>query len=590
MNARKLGWGIIALVVILAAGWFFRGPIQQKWQNFTGTELSLKGVELPPVQPASVPAPASAPAPAAAVQQVPRTYTVQPGDGLIERFGAENARFVCDLNQELLKGNCNRVYPGQVLKLPHHAEPKGAKVHVAKQPEVAKSKASKPKARQAVVQQSVKVDGEILYRVVGRAPLRECGKKSVDVINEEAWVALGLSEEDKAYLRGHIDHAGPRINAKSQDLVQILPGVRLEQVTFCRKGSAVAVGPMRTAWDADTAVYGERFVLPSGRALVWMRNCFNWITWQPPEKPVEPKPEQPQEEPPEVPPVAPPEVPQVPKEQEVKQVAYDYDWDLGFHVGGDKDVGYGGGEGAGYPFLKYFDWGRYALGVGGNFSFWKGDTPDGYVYGGHTGAFGLAQKFSFNNRRDLGIKFPMIGGLWERGHDATGKYQQRHFTSLLCASASYTDASREKEGKTVLPEWQWWASYCDALHQTKSHSYEGKALDASLIPDNQFVLGVGGRVFLSKNLGDEGLAAKLQPFVEVGANQTAPNDPSGHAYVGLRTVNKVWGCGVGVHWAKGQTPGATCTYDAGRHIKLHIEEERWNAMIEAVEALGVAVD
>jgi hypothetical protein len=607
MKAGKLGLGIIALVVILAAGWFYREPIQQKWQQYTDPELSLQGVQIPPVQPAPVRVasaprahvPASAPAPAAAVQQALRTYTVQPGDGLIERFGAENARFVCDLNRELLQGNCNRVYPGQVLKLPNHVEPKGAKVHLAKQAVTAKPKARKPEVKQSRKSQPVETvwslteKGEILYRVVGRAPLLNCGKKSVDVINEEAWVALGLSEEDKVYLREHIDHTGPRINAKSQDLVQILPGVRLEQVTFCRKGQAVAVGPMRTAWDADKAVYGERFVLPSGRALVWMRNCFNWITWQPPEKPVEPPPveELPPvvEPPPQEPPPAEPQVPL--KEPEPEAAVIEDDWDLGFFAGGDKDARYAGGEGAYYAKLVYNEWGRYALGVGGSFSLWEGDTPDGYVYGGRTGAFGLAQKFSFSNRRDLGIKFPMIGGLWERGHDASNKYQQRRFTELLCASVSYTDASREKDGKTVLPEWQIWGSYCNALGQSKSHSWEGKALDSSSLPDNQYVLGIGGRVFLSKNLGNEGLAAKLQPFVELGANQTAPNDPSGHAYVGLRTVNKVWGCGAGLHFADiGRTLGATCTYDAGRHYKLHVQEERWNAMITAVEAMGVAVD
>ncbi len=287
-----------------------------------------------------------------------------------------------------------------------------------------------------------------------------------------------------------------------------------------------------------------------------------------------------------------PEEPVVPlQEQEAEQVARDYDWDLGFFIGGDKDVRYAGGEGAGYPVIKYYDWGRYALGGGGSFSLWNGGTPDGYRYSGETAAFGLAQKFSFNNRRDVGIKFPMIGGLWERGHDASGQYQQKRYTSLWCASASYTDASREKDGEKWVPEWQLWASFCDPFSQTKSHSWEGKALDASTIPDTKYILGVGGRVFLSKNLGNQGLAAKLQPFVEVGANKTAPNPTSGHAYVGLRTVNKVWGLGAGPHFADiGNTLGATLTYGAGRHYKLHVQEERWNAMIRSLEALGVAID
>lgn len=612
MNARMLGWGIIALVVILAAGWLYQEPIQQKWRQYTGPELSLQGVQVPLAQPvparvASAPrahVPASAPAPAiqasvlatgdihqAQVASQPKTHTVKTAGETLskigERFGYD-WRGLCAYND---LSNCHVITIGQVIKL--------GTVHKTK-PQIATVSPKAPKAKVAAPALE-KVEGEIPYRVVGSAPLNGCGKKSIDVINEEAWVALGLSEEDKAYLRQRIGHTGPRINITTEEgRVDIRTGTRIEQVTFCHKGSAVAIGPMRTVWDESTLkdpVLGERFVLPSGHALVWMRNCFNWITWQPPEKPVELPPPQREESPPpaaSAPPVTPtPDEPQVPKAEpeEPEAAVIEDDWDLGFFAGGDKDVRYGGGEGAYYPFLKYAQWGRYALGVGGSFSLWEGGTSDGYVYGGRTGAFGLAQKFSFNNRRDLGIKFPMIGGLWERGHDASNKYQQRRFTELLCASVSYTDASREKDGKTVLPEWQIWGSYCNALNQSKSHSWEGKALDSSLLPDNQYVLGIGGRVFLSKNLGDEGLAAKLQPFVELGANKTAPNDPSGHAYVGLRTVNKVWGCGAGLHFADvGRTPGATCTYDAGRHYKLHVQEERWNAMIKAVEALGVATD
>lgn len=282
-------------------------------------------------------------------------------------------------------------------------------------------------------------------------------------------------------------------------------------------------------------------------------------------------------------------VPQEPPEAEV--VARDYDWDAGLHVGGDKDVRFAGGEGAGYPFIRYFEGGRYALGGGGSFGLWNGGTPDGYRYSGEQAAFGLAQKFSFSNRRDVGVKFPMYGDLWGRGHDASGRYQQKMHASMWCASANYNDASREKAGERWVPEWQIWASLCDPFSQTKSHSWDGKALDASTIPDVKYVLGVGGRVFLSKNLGDTGLAAKLQPFVEVGANKTAPNPTSGHLYGGLRTVDKVWGLGAGLHWSNiGETFGATLTYDLGRHVKLHIQKERWDRMIQRLEALGVATD
>ncbi len=330
--------------------------------------------------------------------------------------------------------------------------------------------------------------------------------------------------------------------------------------------------------------------LGEGVFLSIPRRCGNPSVFTKPVKPTTPPPPPPP--PPATTPDPTPPVTSQPDEPvEVERVARDYDWDAGLFVGGDKDVRFAGGEGAGYPVIKYYDWGRYALGGGGSFSLWNGGTPDGYRYRGETAAFGLAQKFSFTGGRDLGVKFPMYGDLWTRGHDASGKYQQKTHASMLCASVSYTDASREKEGKTVAPEWQLWASFCDPFSQTKSHSYDGKPLDAATIPNVKYVAGVGGRVILSKNLGDSGLAAKLQPFVEVGVNQTAPNPLSGHAYIGLRTVNKVWGCGIGVHYAEtGSLPGATCTYDLGRDVKLRIQKERWDAMIRSLEALGVATD
>ncbi len=599
MNARMLGWGIIALVVILAAGWLYQEPIQQKWRQYTGPELSLQGVQVPLVQPvparvASAPrahVPASAPAPAiqasvlatgdihqAQVASQPKTHTVKTAGETLskigERFGYD-WRGLCAYND---LSNCHVITIGQVIKL--------GTVHKTK-PQIAtvSPKAPKPKAKRVV---TTPVAQEQSCVKLGVAPFNRYGSMKLRLQGIDLNPELTPEEKEEAKRLVQAGH-GERMLVTNDMVFQSMPfrskdgKVKfLKNVKVCmpeQGGRPEAI----EVWRLST----ERFVgdLPT------CGNIGPVLIPQKPEEPVTPPPPPPAAS---APPVTPtPDEPQVPKAEpeEPEAAVIEDDWDLGFFAGGDKDTRYGGGEGAYYPFLKYAQWGRYALGVGGSFSLWEGGTSDGYVYGGRTGAFGLAQKFSFNNRRDLGIKFPMIGGLWERGHDASNKYQQRRFTELLCASVSYTDASREKDGKTVLPEWQIWGSYCNALNQSKSHSWEGKALDSSLLPDNQYVLGIGGRVFLSKNLGDEGLAAKLQPFAELGANKTAPNDPSGHAYVGLRTVNKVWGCGAGLHFADvGRTPGATCTYDAGRHYKLHVQEERWNAMIKAVEALGVATD
>lgn len=501
-------------------------------------------------------------------------YTVKQGDTLLSRFGPKAASHVAQFNN--LK-NWNAIFPGQKLWLPENVR---AREDVMGHGRVTLVKRSAS---------SVAAKGEVSCITLGAAPFNPEHRlartlEGIDFLTK-------LSPEQKALAKEKV-LLGDRASEKELVGQQVFTEM-LYQSKWGKKAVMHVYGkPICSSEQGGQPEIMTTYDLGKGVFLSVPDRCGNPSVFEKPVRPEEPV------TPPPPPPAAsaPPETPtepQVPRavEPEPEAAVIEDDWDLGFFAGGDKDARYGGGEGAYYPFLKYAEWGRYALGVGGSFSLWEGGTSDGYVYGGRTGAFGLAQKFSFNNRRDLGIKFPMIGGLWERGHDASGKYQQRRFTELLCASVSYTDASREKDGKTVLPEWQIWGSYCNALNQSKSHSYEGKALDSSLLPDNQYVLGVGGRVFLSKNLGDEGLAAKLQPFVELGANKTAPNDPSGHAYVGLRTVNKVWGCGAGLHFADvGRTPGATCTYDAGRHYKLHVQEERWNAMIKAVEALGVATD
>jgi LysM repeat protein len=219
------------------------------------------------------------------------TYTVKPGDQLLQKFGKQ-AKVVCELNK---LANCDHIEVGQVLKLPAGVTPREVKPAVAEAKPVAKpvqassvvAPVAEPSVKKAaiakrvtqvykpVVVRPVAVPmtndaGEILYRRVGIAPLSGCGKRTIASISEEAWEVLGLSYDDRVYLREHADLAnGPRIHfTENGGLHQIETDVRLEQVTFCRAGKAVAMGPMRTAWDATVAVYGERFVLPSSPAFV----------------------------------------------------------------------------------------------------------------------------------------------------------------------------------------------------------------------------------------------------------------------------------------------------------------------------------
>lgn len=505
MNARKfkLGLGIIALVVILA-----------------------------PARVASAPVVKSA--------EVPKTYTVQAEDkygGLEGRFGRENADFVCKLNWDELKGNCGLIHVGQVLKLPENVVPKGARVHVAKQ-------LRKPQLVESVSAPTEK--GEILYRVVGRAPLLNCGKKSVDVINEEAWVALGLSEEDKVYLRGHIDRTGPRINITAKEgLVQILPGVRFEQVTFCRKGSAVAVGPMRTAWDADKAVYGERFVLPSGRALVWMRNCFNWITWQPPVKPVELPPVEeippvvlPQEPPPqeELPII--PAGPQVPKEE--KQLCL---LDPKAVIGQEHEPKHSGND-SHSTFLTaalYCTWrgeqGTHGVGVGTQDSWWNGKVNLGAGrYSGNLVSFGPAYEYISDNSWTFEGKL-LFGRINENFRQSD--YASHREIDFVGPSLSLNLYERRERGEKWLPETRLFAMAGFATDVRAGHTWQGKPID-----DTKALSEFGG-LFQAGVHQDIYDASKLTLWGRAGYFLEDPSSETANLRIGISDPHRICGIGAG---------------------------------------------
>lgn len=448
---------------------------------------------------------------------------------------------------------------------------------------------------------------EVIHKTVKRGA---DGWLSIKHLNVDPYSRHRTPAKDRKILAGRGYTA-----AETEEYFSLLEQGQCAKESFARGteylwmsyGNTRVLEKLRATW--NTPESGLVCLLSSGRTVVIMEVCENLaeVRSRAPTPSVIPEVTEVKEEipPPVIAEVVPPVVVEAPppvvveekppEASEIEQIVHDADWDLGAFVGGDKDVRYAGFEGAYYPHLSYKEWGRYALGIGASGSLWDGKTSDGYGFSGETGAIGLAQKFSFDSRRDLGIKFPMIGGIWEQGHDKTGGYQQQRHASLWCAAVNYTDASREKDGKTTLPEWQLWTSLCGPLSQTKEHSWQGQALDSAPIKDIKYIFGVGGRVFLSKDLtgvfGEGAVAKKLQPFIEAGANKTAPNPFSGHAYIGLRTVNKVWGLGVGPHWSNlGTTLGATLTYDAGRDYKLRVQEERWDAMIKSLEAQGVAVD
>lgn len=353
--------------------------------------------------------------------------------------------------------------------------------------------------------------------------------------------------------------------------------------TVCTPEQGGRLEPMRT-WKLSTGRYIGEPITCGNVSLVDMPVEEAPV---PPAVVIGPEPAASAPPPPAV--VEKPAEPSVPP-PEVDQVARDYDFDAVLYMGGDKDVLFGGFNGAGYPVIKYFGWGRYALGGGGTLSMWQGGTSDGFRFNGILPAFGLAQKFSFTTGRDVSVKFPMYAGLWTSGNDATGRYEQKGRAGLWCAAADYTDNSREKAGATWFTEHSVSVSYCDPFSQTATHSYDGKEIATPPEPV-EYVAGVSAQLIIRKSLGDSGWMTKVQPFAEAGVNKTSPNPLSGHVYGGLRTVKKVWALGVGPHWSNlGTTLGATLVYNAGRDYKLRVQQERWDKMIQNLEALGVATD
>lgn len=527
-------------------------------------------------------------APVAKATVEPKTYTVKSGDTLGKRFG-KNWKAVCDLNEELLKGNCNHLEIGWVLKLPEGVEPLEDEALSAK-------KVAKKAAAPAVLKKQ-----ELSCIKLGASPFNP------DHVPARAIEGIELLETlpaDKKEVAKRKFLAGNKLTEK-----ELVGAQTFKEMLYQSKVSGKVIHIFDKAiCDPNQGGVPEvmdTYDLGDGYILAIPRRCGN-VSWffrpeapklaplppREPEPPIAPEPPASAPEPTLTPPPALPPVEQ--------QVAARYDdWDLGFYAGGDRDVVYTGGEGAYYPGEGIFwrNWGRYAVGVGAFGNLWDGQTPQDYSFGGRYGAIGLSQKWSTYERRDLGIKFPMIGAFSEYGHDSTGKYRESRHAKILCASASYNDASREKAGETSIPEWQLWTSLCDPISQSKSHSWDGQALNTADMKDIRHIVSVGGRVFLTKDLtgllgSDSAAGKKLQPFVEVGANKTSPFPYSAHAYLGLRTVDKVWGCGVGPHYSDATNTtiaGFTCTYDAGRHYKLGVEQERWTAMVKSLEALGVNV-
>ncbi|QQR79206.1 MAG: LysM peptidoglycan-binding domain-containing protein [Candidatus Moraniibacteriota bacterium] len=556
-------------LIVLTALWTFIGleywpysnmlvPEAMAQQQVQGKIGTAKAAEKP-----SVPA-------TPAVKVPSETYTVQRGDQLLKKFGKQ-AKVVCELNK---LANCDHIEVGQVLKLPAGITPRETKTVVevvakpATKPADAKPAtavlADKPVIakrvtrtyRPVVVAPKTNDAGEILYRRVGTAPLNGCGKRTIASISEEAWEVLGLSDDDRVYLREHADLiGGPRIHFTVEEgLYQIETNVRLEQVTFCRAGKVVAIGPMRTAWDAKTAVYGERFVLPSGKMLVWMRNCFNWVIL-PEEKTVFAPPPPPAE-----PPVAetPPPEPAIVVASEGPAPTPQADAPKGFcnrfdpHlvIGQEHEPRHDGGDQADSNFLAaalYCTWrnedddGTHGLGAKLTASSWSGTVNQrAGKYTGHMHLVGPAYEYISDDGWDTEVSLPMVGQLHERFHQ--DKYESRRDFNLVGLSAGYNNYERRLRGEPLIPETQVFGTLAIPLSRAVYHSWDGQAIaDTEELSRFGVYANAGVRVWLYE---DED--SVVLPYAQLGYFLETPSSESLSARLGIADTNRICGIGAGI--------------------------------------------
>jgi len=502
-------------------------------------------------------------------------YVVKSGDTLGLVFG-KKARAVCELNQ--LK-NCNIIRIRQELSLPDGVE---AKI-VVRKPVQRLADGSLPIAR-------LNVDPYGPHRTTekDRKILEGRGYASVEIDEY-----LSLRDQGKC-----VREEFPR-------------GTKFPWMAY---GKARVLENLTAVWKQPE--FGLVCQLQSGRNVVILEKCDNLtevtprvpvpVVIPPPvTPPVEeippPEPSQPAEpseivEPPKVEPPTPSLVP-IPDQPEPKVKVRGSDYDAALYAGGDTSpVGFAGGIGAYYPMLTETKHGRLATGVGAFGSGWLGKTED-FSYSGARGAIGLANKLSTPGGVDFGIKFPAWGKSWERGHNSSG-YQMSRTASLFCGAFDVTDARRERAGEKWNPEYLLYLQLCRASNIKAEHSYQGVPItDTTPLQNLSGIISVGGKLYWAKDLdtvfgGDSEWGKKLQPFVELGADRAIPTPWSWHAYpIGVRTVDKIWGVGVGAHVSQGHAvSGGAVPYDLGRDSKLSIERERWAEMVKSLEAQGVAVD
>jgi LysM repeat protein len=545
-----------------------------------------------PAQPASAPARADQ-----------KTYPVKHGDTLSQVFGSQWKQ-VCQANH--LK-HCDRLEPGQELQLPEGITPREVKP-VARAARALKDE--NPKAAQAAAVRQASVTnaaGEILYRRVGTAPLNGCGQRDIMAIAEEAWSVLGLSQDDRAWLRLNIDQKnGPRLGNAPQGIVQLVPGVRLERVTFCRQGKVVSVGPMRTAWSKDEAVYGEKFVLPSGKTLVWMRNCFNWVPWVPEEQPQPtspaPEPRQPAPEPeprqpaPEPEPIQPP--PATPTTSAPRSVCDHLDPTA--VLGREHEPEQNGADSHSTFFvaslycLKPFQAADGKTGVHGygakvNYSDWHGSVNNG---SGHYQGWNALVGPSYKRVMDDGYDWEVSAGVGKQVEAyREAAYASRREFDLVGITAGYNDYRRRLAGETWDVERQYFGALTLPIGKKVGHTIFGQSIaDTAELGRFNFGVQAGARWWFYENTEE----FPLLPYLQGGVFVQHPTSASMSLRLGVADENRVVGCGAGfdqdlMHGGQ-PVAAAGCWIDLVKGVNVARTKVRKHQVITDAAARGITIE
>lgn len=549
---RTRVWWFVLPIVVAALGWSVWHQNRAVPAAPVNTVLSIPvAAASAPELVASAPAPAPAPAEEAAAPTTPEaapTYTVSRGDWLSLVFPSD-WKAVCTLNE---LADCSKIDSGQVLTLPEGVTPAEKRVRTVVKPQ--SQKVIKTEVLKATRRPLTNDAGEILYRVVGTAPLNGCGRKDIATVSEEAWEVLGLSEEDQVYLTLNADLAkGPRLNVtEAEGRIDMPSGMRLEQVTFCRNGQVVARGPFRTDWsDSHAAVKGERFVLPSGKVLVWMRNCFNWVILPEEKKElIAPPP------PPAEPPVAETPLPTLPAVElpapvlpaEAPKGLCDQ-IDPHAVIGQEHEPRHDGGDQADSSYLSaaiYCTWrneadtGTHGLGFALTASNWSGTVNQrAGKYEGSMHLVGPSYEFISDDGYDITVSAPMLGKLRERF--SQDQYRSRRDFSLIGVSAGANFYQRRLAGKEWFPETQVFGTWAKPLSTVVAHSWEGKAIaDVGELSRFGSYFNAGIRQWLYETPD-----SVVLPYAQLGYFLETPSSESMSARLGISDPMRILGVGIG---------------------------------------------